>query len=128
MLTVDGIAKALGIDDGDRARLRYVYRQRKGKRREYGVEVLVEHPLTAMTADQQFIECLRECLGLEPLYGAGNIFRERSKRAYATRERRGKLLRRYRQRKAMSLARAAENPQRRRLPEEEVRRSRRRAP
>lgn len=37
----DGIAKALGIDDGDRARIRFVYEQRKGKRGEHAVEVLL---------------------------------------------------------------------------------------
>lgn len=37
----DGIAAALGIDDGDRARLRFVYGQRKGKRGEHAVEVLL---------------------------------------------------------------------------------------
>lgn len=38
----DGIARALGIDDGDRARLRFVYEQRKGKRGEHAVEVLLQ--------------------------------------------------------------------------------------
>lgn len=41
--TRDGVALALGIDDGDVDRIRFVYAQRKGKRREYGVEVLIEH-------------------------------------------------------------------------------------
>lgn len=41
--TRDGVARALGIDDGDVGRLRFVYAQRRGKRREYAVEVLIEH-------------------------------------------------------------------------------------
>jgi hypothetical protein len=39
---IDGVADALGIDDGDESRLRFVLEQRKGKRGEYGVEVLLE--------------------------------------------------------------------------------------
>ncbi|MHB8531717.1 MAG: hypothetical protein ACYDC2_03250 [Solirubrobacteraceae bacterium] len=38
----DGIAKALGIDDGDRQRLRFRYRQRKGPKGKYEVECLIE--------------------------------------------------------------------------------------
>jgi hypothetical protein len=38
----DGIAEALGIDDGERARLLFRYRQRKGKQRHHEVEVLIE--------------------------------------------------------------------------------------
>jgi hypothetical protein len=38
----DGIADALGFDDGDLANLRFVYRQRKGKQRHYEVECLIE--------------------------------------------------------------------------------------
>ena len=40
--TRDGVAEALGIDDGDRDRIRFLYDQRKGKRGEHAVEVLVE--------------------------------------------------------------------------------------
>ena len=40
--TRDGIAKALGIDDGDRARLRFAYGQRKGPKGAYEVECLIE--------------------------------------------------------------------------------------
>jgi crossover junction endodeoxyribonuclease RusA len=38
----DGIADALGIDDGDTERLRFVYRQRKADKGQHAVEVLVE--------------------------------------------------------------------------------------
>jgi len=38
----DGIADALGIDDGD-ARLTWKYAQRKGNPKEYAVEVEVEN-------------------------------------------------------------------------------------
>ena len=38
----DGIAEALGIDDGDIARLRYRYAQRKGPQRYHEVECLIE--------------------------------------------------------------------------------------
>ena len=40
---IDGIAEALGIDDGDEARIRFVLRQRKGPPKHYAVEVLIEH-------------------------------------------------------------------------------------
>lgn len=39
---IDGIAEALGIDDGDERRVRFVPAQRKGRRGEHGVEVLLE--------------------------------------------------------------------------------------
>jgi hypothetical protein len=38
----DGIADALGIDDGDRKRLRFAYDQRKGPRGFHAVEALLE--------------------------------------------------------------------------------------
>ena len=38
---VDGIAEALGIDDGDTTRVRWLYAQRKGKRGEHAVEVQI---------------------------------------------------------------------------------------
>jgi hypothetical protein len=37
----DGLADALGIDDGDGARIAFRYAQRKCKRGKFGVEVLV---------------------------------------------------------------------------------------
>lgn len=40
---IDGVAEALGIDDGDETRIRFVLRQRKEGRGVHGVEVLVEH-------------------------------------------------------------------------------------
>lgn len=38
----DGIASALGIDDGDTARLRFRYAQRRGPQRVHQVECLIE--------------------------------------------------------------------------------------
>ena len=38
---VDGIAEALGIDDGDTTKVRWLYAQRKGKRGEHAVEVKI---------------------------------------------------------------------------------------
>jgi hypothetical protein len=38
----DGVAQAVGIDDGDRARLRFRYEQRKVPRGGFGVEVRIE--------------------------------------------------------------------------------------
>ena len=40
--TRDGIAEALGIDDGDLERLNFVYRQRKGPQKKHWVEALIE--------------------------------------------------------------------------------------
>lgn len=37
----DGIADRLGVDDGD-ARVRFVYRQERGKRKEYAARVTIE--------------------------------------------------------------------------------------
>ncbi len=46
----DGLADALAINDADVGRLRFAYLQRKGRPREYGVEVLIERdPLMATT-------------------------------------------------------------------------------
>ena len=46
----DGVAKAVGIDDGDRSRIRWRYRQKTGKelalggkRPKYAVEIRIEH-------------------------------------------------------------------------------------
>ena len=38
----DSVARALGVDDGDRTKVRFVYENRKCKRGEYGIEVRVE--------------------------------------------------------------------------------------
>jgi hypothetical protein len=44
---IDGVAEALGIDDGDEARVRFVLQQRKGRREDpqlakgHGVEILM---------------------------------------------------------------------------------------
>jgi hypothetical protein len=47
----DGIADAFGIDDGD-ARFEWHYRQRKGRPREYGVEVAIALIDTALEDDE----------------------------------------------------------------------------
>ena len=39
---IDGVAEALGIDDGDAARIRFVLEQRKGPKGHYEVEILLE--------------------------------------------------------------------------------------
>jgi hypothetical protein len=38
----DAVAKALGVDDGDRSRIRFLYDERKVKRGVYGVEVRIQ--------------------------------------------------------------------------------------
>lgn len=38
----DGVARELGIDDGDTARLRFAYRQERGDRGHYAVTILIE--------------------------------------------------------------------------------------
>lgn len=50
----DGIAEALGIDDGDRGRLRFRYRQRKGPAKHHAVEVLVQTASEAKATDVVF--------------------------------------------------------------------------
>ena len=39
---VDGVCKALGVDDGDEESVVFAYRQRKGPKGKYKVEVLIE--------------------------------------------------------------------------------------
>jgi hypothetical protein len=38
----DGTADALGVDDGDRAKVSWVYNQRKAPPKTYAVEILIE--------------------------------------------------------------------------------------
>lgn len=40
--TVDGVAAALGVDDGDEERVEWRYQQRKGTAGKYAVEILIE--------------------------------------------------------------------------------------
>lgn len=38
----DQIARELGVDDGDESRVRWIYQQRKGAPKQYGLEVSID--------------------------------------------------------------------------------------
>lgn len=46
----DAVADILGVDDGDEARVRWVYQQRIGKRGEYAVEIELK-PVDTLSVD-----------------------------------------------------------------------------
>lgn len=51
----DGVAEALGIDDGDEARLRFVCDQRPGPKKVYQVEILIEHEVIDVGDDPDMV-------------------------------------------------------------------------